>query len=76
MGKNWKMQKLEDLAEIEGMSEDEMLEQGTFDSIAKGICSSEDCDYTTEVEPDCRKGYCEVCGKQSVMSCLVLAGII
>jgi hypothetical protein len=68
--------KLEILAENEGMTVEEMLEQATFDSVAKGICSEPGCDYTTEVEPDQDKGYCEGCGGQTVKSCLVLAGVI
>ena len=66
--------KLETLAEIEGMDVMEMLEHATFDSVAPGICAN--CDYTCEVEPDQRKGYCEVCDTQTVSSCLILAGVI
>ena len=47
-----------------------------FDGVAEGICINPDCDYTTDVEPDCRNGYCECCGTQTVKSGLVLAGII
>ena len=53
--------KLEQLCEIEGMTEMEIFEEGTFDSVCQGICMNADCDYTTEVEPDCSEGYCEVC---------------
>ncbi|MBE3145398.1 MAG: hypothetical protein IMZ61_15975 [Planctomycetes bacterium] len=70
------MSKLGDLARIEGMTEEELLEQATYDSVAKGICTNPGCDYTTEVEPDQDKGYCEVCNTNTVKSCLVLAGII
>jgi hypothetical protein len=35
-----------------------------------------DCDYTTEVEPDQREGWCEECGTGTVRSGIVLAGII
>jgi len=69
-------EKLEALAEFEGMTIEEMLEQGTYDSAAKGICSDPMCDYTTEVEPDQAHGHCEKCGGQTVTSCLVLAGMI
>jgi hypothetical protein len=34
------------------------------------------CHYTTEVEPDQSRGYCEVCGTQTVKAALILAGII
>lgn len=70
------MSKLETLAEIEGMEVMEMLEEATFDSVAKGICMNSNCDYTTTVEPDCSSGFCEVCGTQSVKSCLVIARMI
>lgn len=46
-----------------------------FASIVPGICMNENCDYTTDVEPDCRKGHCELCGTKSVESCLSLEGI-
>jgi len=69
--------KLTQLAEIEGFgSVDEMLEAATFDSVSPGICTREACDYTTEVEPDQRQGWCELCGRGSVASALVLAGVI
>ena len=67
-------QGLDKLAESEGLDEMEMLEQATFDGIAPGICL--ECGYTTSVEPDSTNGYCEGCGKQTVQSCLILAGII
>ncbi len=70
------MSKLITLAEIEGMEIDEMLQKATFDSAAPGICDNPGCDYTTEVEPDSRGGFCEVCGTNTVKSCLILAGII
>jgi len=53
-----------------------MLEAATFDSVAPGICSNEWCNYVTEVEPDCRDGWCKKCQSGTVESCLVLAGII
>jgi hypothetical protein len=68
--------KLEALATIEGMTVDELLEQGTLDSVAKGICVNPGCDYTTDVEPDQDKGWCETCGTPTVKSALRLAGII
>jgi hypothetical protein len=70
------MEKLQDLARIEGLSEEELLQQATFDSVAKGICTNPDCDYTVEVEPDQEEGYCEHCKTNTVKSCLVLAGLI
>ena len=70
------MSKLSKLAEIEGLEVEEMLEAGTFDGVCAGICTNKDCDYTTEVEPDCDSGYCEECETQTVKSALSLAGMI
>lgn len=69
--------KLSTLAEIEGYSDVmEMLEAATFDSVAPGICSNPNCDYSCEVEPDSDSGWCEICDTNTVQSCLVLASII
>jgi len=70
------MSKLDTLAEIEDLEVMEMLEQATFDSVAPGICTNKDCEYTTTVEPDQDQGYCEDCKTNTVQSCLILAGII
>ena len=69
-------QKLRALAEAAGMDVFDMLEEATYDGVAWGICTSPDCDYTTEVEPDQDAGWCEVCGTPTVKSCLRLAGLI
>lgn len=55
-------------------NEDEFLESVIFDSTVPGICMFPECDYTTDVEPDQSKGYCEVCQCRSVKSILVLKG--
>ena len=69
--------KLRALCAAEGFgSIDAMLEAATFDSVSPGICVKPDCDGTTEVEPDQDRGWCEVCGGNTVASALVLAGII
>ena len=61
----------EGFARIEGL-----LEAAAFDSVSPGICLTEGCGYTCEVEPDQDEGYCELCGRQTVMSALRLADII
>ena len=69
--------KLNELCEAEGFDNvDALLEQCVFDSVSPGICVKPDCDYTTEVEPDQRRGYCEACGGKTVQSALILAGLI
>jgi hypothetical protein len=37
---------------------------------------TEGCDYTTEMESDQDAGYCERCGGNTMVSALVLAGLI
>lgn len=67
--------RLEKLAETEGFATVEhLLEAAVLDSVCPGICAI--CDYTTEVEPDQREGYCESCGAGTVQSALVLAGLV
>ena len=69
--------KLAKLIEIEGYdSADELLEAVFSDSVSPAICMNEACDFTCEMEPDQDAGYCEACGKNSVASALVLAGLI
>lgn len=69
-------EKLQTLADIEGMSVEELLQEGTYDSVCPGICTNEGCDYATSVEPDCTRGYCENCETNTVKSALILANII
>ncbi len=69
--------KLDRLVASEGYPNlEELLRDASFDSACPGICMNESCDYTTEVEPDQEKGWCEACGTNTVVSCLVLAGVL
>jgi len=69
--------KIERLAEIEGYDDClAMLEANIIDSVCPAICVNADCDYTTEMEPDQDRGWCEECGTNTVKSALVLAGVI
>jgi len=73
--------KLVTLAESEGHepTEDgvmEMLQEAMKDSVCPGICTHTDCDGVQECEPDARHNPCELCGRKSVASGLVLAGVI
>lgn len=69
--------KLLQLIEIEGFeSEDALLAAAVADSVCPAICMNDDCDYTCEMEPDQDRGYCEVCGTNTVASALILAGLI
>ena len=70
------MNKITQLAESEGMTVDELLEEASFDSVVIGICTNKGCDYTTEVEPDQDQGWCECCETNTVASPLILLGVI
>jgi hypothetical protein len=71
------MSKLNDLVEQWGFEDEmEMLERAVLDSCVPAICMNPDCDYTTEMEPDQDRGWCEACGTNTVKSCLILAGIM
>lgn len=71
------MNKLQQLTEIEGYSDPiDMIEEHFTDTMCPGICVNPECDYTTSVEQDCRAGWCEECGTQTVVSAFELAGII
>jgi len=72
-----KAQKLMKLCEAEGYEDlDDLLAVAALDSVCPAICMTEGCDYTTEMEPDQTEGYCEVCGGNTVVSVLILAGLI
>jgi hypothetical protein len=46
------------------------------DTLCPAICMTEGCDHVNEVEKDQDEGYCESCGGQTMVSALVLAGLI
>jgi hypothetical protein len=67
--------RLLELCEAEGFENiDELLEASICDSVCPAFCM--DCGCTAEMEPDQRAGYCEQCGRNMVVSCLILAGLI
>lgn len=71
------MDKLQMLRELEGHNTLEtMFEKAFSDSVVPAICMEPGCDYHTEMEPDQSKGYCELCEKNTVQSCLVIAKIL
>ena len=72
-----KGQKLLALCEAEGFGTiAELVEANILDSVAPGICCTEGCADTCDVEPDQDSGFCEACGGQTVVSALRLAGLI
>lgn len=70
------MSKIEKLCEIEGQTTEELLNAALMDGVCKGICLNKGCDYTTTTEPDQDRGYCEVCGTNTVKSICILMGVI
>ncbi len=69
--------KLDQLVDSEGFdSLDDLIAATISDSVSPAICINEGCDYTAEMEPDQREGWCEACSTNTVASALILAGII
>jgi len=66
-------EKLSTLADSEGYANSlALLEAKAFSSCVPGICLTDGCDYTREVEPDSRSGYCEICDDTTVISAVAL----
>ena len=69
--------KLDKLIEIEGYDDIADLAEAVFsDSVSPAICMNEGCNFTSEMEPDQDRGWCEECKTNSMKSALVLAGLI
>ena len=68
------------LIEIEGFEDETALfEAAVGDSVCPAICcnpDNPDCDYTAEMEPDQDRGWCEACERGTLVSALVLGGLI
>lgn len=54
----------------------DLIEEYTFDGVMPAICMNDDCDYSTEYEPDQTEGWCEHCATNTVQSAAILAGVI
>jgi len=70
------MDKLETLLNMEGLTEEELLTESLMEGNSYGICSNKDCNYTTNIEADNDKGYCEICKTNTVISAEMMLGII
>lgn len=69
--------KAEDLAEQYGYKTVEgLMEDFSCESLAPAICINPGCSYTTDMEPDQRAGWCEVCEENTVKSVFVLMGVM
>ena len=72
-----RQEKLAKLLAAEGYDTIEELAEAVFsDSVSPAICIEPDCDHIAEMEPDQDAGYCENCGKNTVVAALVLAELI
>ena len=68
---------MEELMEAYGCENiEEFLAEYGYDACVPGICTNPGCGYTTEYEPDQDAGWCDNCGENSVVSGLVLLGVI
>jgi hypothetical protein len=54
----------------------DLVEAYINDGVMPGICSNPKCGYSTEVEPDQDRGWCECCHTNTVVAATVLMGII
>jgi len=71
------MDKLNTLANDWGYDDPtDMMIEYVHDSLHPAICMSKDCDYSTEMEPDQDRGWCENCEKNTVVSAGMLMGIV
>ncbi len=69
--------KLVELVKSEGYDDPTaMLRRAMSDGLCPSICMNEGSSYTAAYEGDCREGWCEACGENSVVSALVLAEMI
>lgn len=70
--------KLQRIAADEGFADVEsLLAWAAREASCPGICVDPDCGRScSHIEPDQRHGYCDHCGGETIVSCLVLAGLL
>ena len=69
--------RLNKIAETEGIEDINALIEHAMFNDCPGICISPDCGFVcSNIEPDQEQGWCEHCDGNTVVSCLVLAGIV
>ena len=72
--------KLAKLIELEGFEDENALFAASLsDAVCPAICCNPDnpaCEYTAEMEPDQDHGWCKACDRGTLVSGLVLGGII
>jgi len=69
--------KLMKVCEAEGfVIIDDLVALSVADSVCPAICMTEGCDHIAPMESDQEEGFCEKCGGNTMVSVLVLAGLI
>ena len=72
-----KAAKLMRVCEAEGFATvDDLLVLLVVDNVCPAICTTEGCDHIDRMESDQEEGYCETCSGNTMVSVLVLAGLI
>ena len=72
-----KAAKLMRVCEAEGFATvDDLLVLLVVDNVCPAICMTEGCDHIDRMESDQEEGYCEWCSGNTMVSVLVLAGLI
>jgi len=69
--------KLVKVCEAEGFATvDDLIALSVADSVCPAICMMERCDHVAPMESDQENGYCEECSSNTMVSVLVLVGLI
>jgi cobalamin biosynthesis Co2+ chelatase CbiK len=69
--------KLIRVCEVEGFATvDDLIALVVADSVCPAICMTAGCEHIAPMESDQEEGYCEMCGGNTMVSVLVLAGLI
>jgi hypothetical protein len=72
-----KASKLIKVCEAEGFTSiEDLLAISVADSVCPAVCMTEGCDHVAPMESDQEEGYCEKCGGNTMVSALILAGLI
>lgn len=54
----------------------DMIESYIHEDTMPAICTNKNCNWDTELEPDCTNGWCELCRTKTMTSAAVLMGIM
>ncbi|PPQ14550.1 hypothetical protein CV770_36330 [Bradyrhizobium sp. AC87j1] len=72
-----RVQKLVTLCDQRGFQDlDDLLLAALLKDASPAICMTAGCNNTADMEPDQDQGFCEACGGKTIVSALVLAGLI